>query len=51
MLAGFVNGLFLVFIAFFILSEAVEVLENKIKLLIIDPIHKWLSIKYSFECT
>ena len=26
-LAGFVNGLFLVFIAFFILSEAVEVLN------------------------
>ena len=27
-IAGFVNGLFLVFVAFFILSEAVEVSES-----------------------
>ena len=29
-MAGFVNGLFLVFIAFFIFSEAIEVSLNKI---------------------
>lgn len=47
-LAGFVNGLFLVFIAFFILSEAVEVnISNPLHL----PINMYIlySVLYTFS--
>ena len=48
MLAGFVNGLFLVFIAFFILSEAVEV---NISYPLHLPIHMYIlyTVLYTFS--